>query len=177
MSGFFLTLDADRWTRTKPAYSQAAARYQSSSRSALLHVATLTETEFMDTGVSFDAEASARESKTFSKHLVNWGDSHDKSTAADIKDVTDRLAWMQYTAGEIQEGYAKVCLSRVSASMSHSFYQSLEQARQALKDVRNYENKLGPSKQSWHCAEFLLTMPVRLQTATSGPTPRRELIN
>ena len=67
-------------------------------------------------GVVSDQEATSRETKSFSKAMLEWG----QAQTAEVKDVTDRLAWLEYKQAEVHAEYAR----------------SLEQSRSALKDLR-----------------------------------------
>ena len=70
-------------------------------------------------------QAAARESKSLSKAVYHWAQDQNE----ELKDVSDRLAYLTYQQGEAENEYAKAS----------------EQARSALKDLRNFESKLNPS--------------------------------
>ncbi|MBW0511225.1 hypothetical protein O181_050940 [Austropuccinia psidii MF-1] len=74
-------------------------------------------------GLSTDLEALARDSQIASKQLYLW--SIDQSDQA-IKDVGDRLAYLTYRAGDIQQNCAR----------------ALDNARTDLKKIRNTQNDI-----------------------------------
>ncbi|KAK4049556.1 lipid-binding protein [Microbotryomycetes sp. JL201] len=76
-----------------------------------------------------DYEALSRETTTYSKQLFLWG---QESHGNDLKDVSDRLAWIEFETAKLYKAHA----------------QRIDQARSALKDVRNYENDLVPKRKN-----------------------------
>lgn len=92
--------------------------------------------------------------------LFQWAQDHQtpiEQEAADVVDVSDRLAWVLFKQGEIEQ--SKRAMNRKSRIFWSSgadefillllFYKTayaakVEQARAAFKDVRNFESKLGP---------------------------------
>ncbi|GAA5832553.1 hypothetical protein JCM11251_001368 [Rhodosporidiobolus azoricus] len=80
-------------------------------------------------GVIHDHQALGREGQVFSKTLFTWS-KEDKG--ADIVDVCDRLAFLQFKTAELQlEAAGK-----------------LEGSRAVLKDIRNFENDLVPRRRN-----------------------------
>jgi len=70
-----------------------------------------------------DSETLARDSHLVSKQLYLWAcDEPDQA----LKDVGDRLAYMNYQVGDLQQQYSK----------------TLEKSRTDLKEIRNLENEL-----------------------------------
>jgi len=77
-------------------------------------------------GVSIDYDSVGRDAKAQSKELYTWGQDEDE----DIKDVTDRLAFMNYVHG----------------SLSSTLAVSLNDSRASLKELRNAETELAPRR-------------------------------
>ncbi|KAG2366596.1 Eisosome component PIL1-domain-containing protein [Suillus spraguei] len=77
-------------------------------------------------GVAIDCDALARDSKTQSKELYTWGQAQPE----DIKDVTDRLAYLNFVQG----------------SLASSVAIKLNDARGPFKALRDAENVLGPKR-------------------------------
>ncbi|BGP17418.1 hypothetical protein JCM10213_003299 [Rhodosporidiobolus nylandii] len=79
-------------------------------------------------GVVQDVNSLAREEQVFSKQLYTWS----KEEAADIADISDRIALFHFKQSEIEaEAAVKV-----------------EQSRALLKDIRNFENDLVPRRRN-----------------------------
>ncbi|KAM0786658.1 hypothetical protein ACM66B_002107 [Microbotryomycetes sp. NB124-2] len=76
-----------------------------------------------------DYEALSRETTTYSKHLFLWG---QEAQGNDLKDVSDRLAWIEFETAKLFKEHAR----------------RVDQARSALKDVRNFENELVPKRKN-----------------------------
>lgn len=77
----------------------------------------------------FKRKAYTRFKQALATQLYQWSQdtqSPVKQQASDFEDVSDRLAWMTFKQGEIMQAYAT----------------KLESARAALKDIRNFEQKL-----------------------------------
>ncbi|KAK4047361.1 lipid-binding protein [Microbotryomycetes sp. JL221] len=85
-----------------------------------------------------DFEALSRETTSYSKSLYLWG---QESQGNDLKDVSDRLAWIEFETGRLFKNHA----------------QRIDQARSALKDVRNYENDIVPKRKSRQALQTKLT--------------------
>jgi hypothetical protein len=77
-------------------------------------------------GVAIDFDSVSRDSKAQSKELYTWG----QSEAEDIKDVTDRLAYLNFVQG----------------SLANSLAIKLDSARGSLKALRDAENALTPRR-------------------------------
>ncbi|KAH7104150.1 Eisosome component PIL1-domain-containing protein [Auriculariales sp. MPI-PUGE-AT-0066] len=77
-------------------------------------------------GVSLDHQAVARDTQAFSKELYAWG----QKEKDDLKDVSDRLAWINFTHGTLE------------ANLGSAF----EAARAPLKAVRDAETALHPKR-------------------------------
>ncbi|EJD55429.1 hypothetical protein AURDEDRAFT_179184 [Auricularia subglabra TFB-10046 SS5] len=77
-------------------------------------------------GVALDHQSVARDTKALSKEIFNWGQKEKE----DIKDVTDRLAWINFVHG----------------GLSTTLGQALEGARAPLKAVRDAEANLFPRR-------------------------------
>ncbi|KZW02011.1 hypothetical protein EXIGLDRAFT_736741 [Exidia glandulosa HHB12029] len=77
-------------------------------------------------GVALDHQAVARDTKGLSKELFNWG----QKEKDDVKDVTDRLAWINFVHG----------------GLSATLGQALEASRAPLKAVRDAEENLFPRR-------------------------------
>lgn len=74
-------------------------------------------------GLVTDSEALGRDSHMVSKQLYLWASEQPDQA---LKDVGDRLAYMTYQVGDLQQHCSK----------------DLEQARADLKEIRNFENEL-----------------------------------
>ncbi|KAI0094631.1 Eisosome component PIL1-domain-containing protein [Irpex rosettiformis] len=77
-------------------------------------------------GIAIDFDNVSRDSQTHSKELYFWGQAEND----DIKDVTDRLAWLSYVQGTLTGQLA----SKVNTS------------RTAFKHLRDAENALAPRR-------------------------------
>ncbi|KAK7463645.1 lipid-binding protein [Stygiomarasmius scandens] len=77
-------------------------------------------------GVSLDYDSVARDAKAQSKELYTWGQTEDE----DLKDVTDRLAYLNFVHG----------------SLSSSLATKLDAARAPLKALRDAETALAPRR-------------------------------
>ncbi|GAW08018.1 sphingolipid long chain base-responsive protein pil1 [Lentinula edodes] len=77
-------------------------------------------------GVAIDLDSLARDQKAQSKELYTWGQGEE----ADLKDVSDRLAYLNF----------------VSGSLASSLAVKLDAARSPLKLLRDAENALAPRR-------------------------------
>ncbi|KDQ13701.1 hypothetical protein BOTBODRAFT_55936 [Botryobasidium botryosum FD-172 SS1] len=77
-------------------------------------------------GVALDLSGLGRDSQMFSKEYYHWG----QEQGEDLKDVTDRLAYLNF----------------VSGSLASQLAQSLEHSRNSLKMIRDAENALIPRR-------------------------------
>ncbi|CCA70155.1 hypothetical protein PIIN_04094 [Serendipita indica DSM 11827] len=77
-------------------------------------------------GVALDFDAVGRESKAQSKELYLWG----QTQGDDIKDVTDRLAYLTFVQG----------------ALSYTLATDLDKSRAAWKNVRDAEAQLAPRR-------------------------------
>ncbi|KAI6162242.1 Eisosome component PIL1-domain-containing protein [Pisolithus thermaeus] len=77
-------------------------------------------------GVALDLDSLARDSKAQSKELYNWGQADD----ADLRDVTDRLAYLNF----------------VNGSLASSLAAKLNAARSPLKALRDAESAIIPKR-------------------------------
>ncbi|KAI6031777.1 hypothetical protein BKA83DRAFT_673496 [Pisolithus microcarpus] len=77
-------------------------------------------------GVALDLDSLARDSKAQSKELYNWGQADD----ADLRDVTDRLAYLNF----------------VNGSLASSLAVKLNAARSPLKALRDAESAIIPKR-------------------------------
>jgi len=77
-------------------------------------------------GVAFDFDSISRDSKTQSKELYTWG----QGEAQDLKDVTDRLAYLNFVQG----------------SLANSLAIKLDNARAPFKALRDAEAVLTPRR-------------------------------
>ncbi|GAB00019.1 uncharacterized protein L969DRAFT_90112 [Mixia osmundae IAM 14324] len=81
-------------------------------------------------GTVIDHLAVARETKAVAKALFDWSNEQTKDSATDLRDVSDRLAYVVFQEAELHAEYA-----------AH-----LEQSRTLLKELRNFENKFSPNR-------------------------------
>jgi len=77
-------------------------------------------------GLALDFEAVSRESKSHSKELYLWG----QEQADDVKDVSDRIAYLNFVQGTLASDLAK------SLDSSRASYKSLRDAETALHPRR-----------------------------------------
>ncbi|TFK77040.1 hypothetical protein BDN72DRAFT_866840 [Pluteus cervinus] len=77
-------------------------------------------------GVSIDFDSVSHDSKSQSKELYTWG----QAESEDLKDVTDRLAYLNFVQG----------------SLAASLSAKLDAARAPLKALRDAETALGPRR-------------------------------
>ncbi|KAF8898676.1 Eisosome component PIL1-domain-containing protein [Infundibulicybe gibba] len=77
-------------------------------------------------GVAIDFDSAARDSKAQSKELYTWGQTEQE----DLKDVTDRLAYLNFVQG----------------SLASSLATKLDAARAPLKALRDAETALAPRR-------------------------------
>jgi len=77
-------------------------------------------------GVALDLDNLARDTKAQSKELYTWG----QDEAEDMKDVTDRLAYLNFVHG----------------SLASSLAQKLNTARNPFKELRNAESAIQPRR-------------------------------
>ncbi|KAJ4000996.1 Eisosome component PIL1-domain-containing protein [Lentinula boryana] len=77
-------------------------------------------------GVAIDLDSLSRDQKAQSKELYTWGQGED----ADLKDVTDRLAYLNF----------------VSGSLASTLAVRLDAARSPLKHLRDAENAIAPRR-------------------------------
>lgn len=148
-------------------------------------------------GVIIDHDAVARETKNYSKNVLDFA--RVESTApgndtADIQDVGDRLAFLTYKAGEVGNVLYKACSRRtrrgerhadvnlvcpcylfatLSTQLHEQHAKRLESARIALKDIRNYENTINPQRQRRSQLEREIG---KLRTATKPDTTSNQKI-
>jgi hypothetical protein len=81
-------------------------------------------------GVVSAQQTLQRENQTYAKSLFHYSQEQAGPGLEDVQDITDRLAFLEFKQGELHAEYAT----------------KLEQARAALKDIRNYEQKLEPNR-------------------------------
>ncbi|KAF8843974.1 hypothetical protein BDN67DRAFT_1008425 [Paxillus ammoniavirescens] len=81
----------------------------------------------LEKGVALDCDSLARDAKAQSKELYTWG---QEENAADLKDVTDRLAYLNFVQG----------------SLSASLAVKLDGARSPLKALRSAETNIAPKR-------------------------------
>ncbi|KAL5495166.1 LSP1 [Sanghuangporus weigelae] len=79
-------------------------------------------------GVVLDFESAAKDAKSQSKELYMWGQGQDE----DLKDVTDRLAYLNFVHG----------------ALSTTLASQLDSSRSAMKALRNAEKELEPKRNS-----------------------------
>ncbi|KAL5534143.1 hypothetical protein ACEPAG_604 [Sanghuangporus baumii] len=77
-------------------------------------------------GVVLDFESVAKDAKSQSKELYMWGQDQDE----DLKDVTDRLAYLNFVHG----------------ALSTTLASQLDSSRSAMKTLRNAEKELEPKR-------------------------------
>ncbi|KAL5518845.1 LSP1 [Sanghuangporus vaninii] len=77
-------------------------------------------------GVVLDFESAAKDAKSQSKELYMWGQDQDE----DLKDVTDRLAYLNF----------------VNGALSTTLASQLDSSRSAMKTLRNAEKELEPKR-------------------------------
>lgn len=100
-------------------------------------------------GLLFDYETVSRDSKTFSKELYIWG----QEQTEEIKDVSDRLAYLNYVQGTLNSDLS----SKIEAS------------RVPFKTARNTETALVTKRSQWAGIEPQIT---RLRSeVSSGRAP------
>ncbi|KAF9242879.1 Eisosome component PIL1-domain-containing protein [Melanogaster broomeanus] len=80
----------------------------------------------LEKGVALDCDALARDAKAQSKDLYTWGQDED----ADLRDVTDRLAYLNFVQG----------------SLASSLAVKLDDARSPLKALRTAETNITPKR-------------------------------
>jgi len=80
----------------------------------------------VEKGVALDFDSVSRDAKSQSKELYTWGQNDDE----DIKDVTDRLAYLNFVQG----------------SLASSLANKLDAARTPLKALRDAETALAPRR-------------------------------
>ena len=80
----------------------------------------------VEKGIAIDYDCVARDAKAQSKELYTWGQGED----ADIKDVTDRLAYLNFVQG----------------SLASSLAVKLDGARASIKALRDAENAIAPRR-------------------------------
>ncbi|KAL1738510.1 hypothetical protein HDZ31DRAFT_69918, partial [Schizophyllum fasciatum] len=81
----------------------------------------------VEKGIALDFESLSRDAKAQSKELYTWGQNEDE----DLKDVTDRLAYLNFIQG----------------SLSTTLSAKLVAARSPLKALRDAETALAPKRQ------------------------------
>ncbi|KAI0080122.1 hypothetical protein K474DRAFT_396057 [Panus rudis PR-1116 ss-1] len=77
-------------------------------------------------GIALDFDSVSRDSQAHSKEIYLWGQTEPE----DLKDVTDRLAWLNYVQGQLANNLAK----------------QLDAARAPFKALRDAENALAPRR-------------------------------
>ncbi|KIP12446.1 hypothetical protein PHLGIDRAFT_27272 [Phlebiopsis gigantea 11061_1 CR5-6] len=77
-------------------------------------------------GVAIDYDNVSRDTQGFSKEVYLWG----QTEGDDVKDVTDRLAWLSYVHG----------------SLAGTLATKLDSARASFKHLRDAENALAPRR-------------------------------
>ncbi|KAH7915826.1 Eisosome component PIL1-domain-containing protein [Hygrophoropsis aurantiaca] len=80
----------------------------------------------IEKGVAIDCDSLARDAKAQSKELYTWGQNEDE----DIRDVTDRLAYLNFVQG----------------SLASSLALKLDSARGPLKSLRDAETNITPKR-------------------------------
>jgi len=86
----------------------------------------------LEKGVALDFDALARDGKTQSKELFTWGQDQD----ADLTDVTDRLAFLNFVHGSLSASLA------VKLDGARSSFKALRAAETAIAPKRNLRNGL-----------------------------------
>ncbi|KAG2350430.1 hypothetical protein BDR05DRAFT_870332 [Suillus weaverae] len=79
-------------------------------------------------GVAIDCDALARDAKAQSKELYTWGQTQPE----DLKDVTDRLAYLNFVQGSLASSVA------IKLNNARSPFKALRDAEAALAPKRNY---------------------------------------
>ncbi|SCV70510.1 BQ2448_1904 [Microbotryum intermedium] len=123
VGSFQHTLEADRGpTRgSSPPCNrrQQAASINQHAETVKLHMAIKAQR-----GVVLDEQALARELALYSKHIYLWGQDENFEHAADVVDISDRLAYLLLASSELHAAHAT----------------KVEQARIPLKVLRNHQN-------------------------------------
>jgi len=102
-------------------------------------------------GVALDLDSLARDAKTQSKELYTWGQEED----VDLKDVTDRLAYLNFVEG----------------SLASSLAVKLDNARSPLKALRDAETAITPKRN----ARTALQNRIRKLEHSQDKTAERQL--
>ncbi|KAG1757504.1 Eisosome component PIL1-domain-containing protein [Suillus lakei] len=79
-------------------------------------------------GVAIDCDALARDAKTQSKELYTWGQTQPE----DLKDVTDRLAYLNFVQGSLASSVA------IKLNNARAPFKALRDAEAALAPKRNF---------------------------------------
>ncbi|SGZ26407.1 BQ5605_C024g09908 [Microbotryum silenes-dioicae] len=98
---------------------QQAASINQHAETVRLHMAIKAQR-----GVVLDEQALARELALYSKHIYLWGQDENFEQAADVVDISDRLAYVLLASSELNAAHAL----------------RVEQARIPLKELRNHQN-------------------------------------
>ncbi|KAJ6503482.1 Eisosome component PIL1-domain-containing protein [Mycena vitilis] len=129
MSGFLSSI-VDKASSVLPSHdSHALDSFHHQLRSLGQQYSTTTPVQRIITvekGVAIDLDSLSRDAKAQSKELYTWGQSED----ADLKDVTDRLAYLNFVQG----------------SLASSLAVKLDAARAPLKTLRDAETALTPRR-------------------------------
>ncbi|GAA5987203.1 hypothetical protein JCM10908_001858 [Rhodotorula pacifica] len=106
-------------------------------------------------GVVQDHHSLARQRQQYSKDLFLWS---KDDTGDDVVDICDRLAYLAFKSGEVEQDAAK----------------RIEEARTILKDIRNFENDLVPRRRNQHnLATRIATLQKEVAAATSKKSDRK----
>ncbi|KAJ6575187.1 Eisosome component PIL1-domain-containing protein [Mycena capillaripes] len=126
----FLTKIADKASSVLPSHdSHALDSFHHQLRSLGQQYSTTTPVQRIITiekGVAIDLDSLSRDAKAQSKELYTWGQTEE----ADLKDVTDRLAYLNFVQG----------------SLASSLAVKLDAARAPLKTLRDAEAALAPQR-------------------------------
>ncbi|KAJ7619096.1 Eisosome component PIL1-domain-containing protein [Mycena polygramma] len=129
MSGFLSSI-VDKASSVLPSHdSHALDSFQHQLRSLGQQYSSTTPIQRIITvekGVAIDLDSLSRDAKAQSKELYTWGQAED----ADLKDVTDRLAYLNFVQG----------------SLASSLAVKLDAARAPLKTLRDAETALTPRR-------------------------------
>ncbi|KWU42797.1 hypothetical protein RHOSPDRAFT_35637 [Rhodotorula sp. JG-1b] len=106
-------------------------------------------------GVAHDQTSLARQQQQYSKDLFLWS---KDDRGDDIVDICDRLAYLAFKSGEVEQAAAK----------------KMEESRIVLKDIRNFENDLVPRRRNQHnLATRIATLQKEVAAATSKKSDRK----
>ncbi|GAA5883718.1 hypothetical protein JCM3774_005793 [Rhodotorula dairenensis] len=106
-------------------------------------------------GVAQDRTSLARQQQQYSKDLFLWS---KEDRGDDIVDICDRLAYLAFKSGEVEQDAAN----------------KLESSRRLFKDIRNFENDLVPRRRNQHnLATRIATLQKEVAAATSKKSDRK----